>query len=218
MFKLINDLPKSFFSRHWRWQAQYQREESSDGLGVRFQIRPGFSQPHEDFKWFLWGSIGVVDGDESGAERCSFPCGNSVQGYRSRRDFGRDDFNRLSLRLLLGEKYPFPGTFPVDRYSLEPLLPGHTVDPLDCFERGVFGQIYARANSLIHMSLPGSLHSTYFRGCDCASRSEMELVWIVPEGFSELLIFCGWRMLTEEDSLGQRFASPNVFDIENGLD
>src|SRR5262249_33830188 len=67
-------------------------------------------------------------------------------------------FSRLCLRLLLGEKYPFPGTFPVDRYSLEPLLPGHTVDPLDCFERGVFGKIYGRANSLIDMSLQGSLH------------------------------------------------------------
>ena len=92
MFKLIDYFPQSFFSRHWGWQTQYQGEKPSKGFGVCFQIRSGLSEPHKDLKWFSGISIGVIDGDESGAERCSFPRGNSVQRYRSRRDFGRTMF------------------------------------------------------------------------------------------------------------------------------
>ena len=139
MFKLIDDLSQSLFSRHRGWQTQYQREKSSDGLGVRFQIRAGLSQPHEDFEWFSWISIGVVDGDKSGAERCFLPRGHSVQGCRSRCDFGRDYLYCLSFRLSLGQKDPLPGTFPVDRDSLKTLLPGHAIDSLNCFKRSVFG-------------------------------------------------------------------------------
>jgi hypothetical protein len=118
VFKLIDYFPQSLFSRHRRWQTQYQGEKPAKGFGVCFQIRAGLSQAYEDLKWFSGISIGVIDGDESGAERCSFPRGDSVQGCRSRRDFGRDDLYRLPFRLFLREKDSFPGTFPVDRYSL----------------------------------------------------------------------------------------------------
>ena len=118
MFKLIDDLSQSLFSRHWGWQAQYQGEKSSDGFGVRFQIGACFAQSYEDFKWFLGISIGVVDGDEGGAERCSFPGGDSVQSCGSRCDFGGDYSYRLSFCLFLGQKDSFSRTFPVDRDAL----------------------------------------------------------------------------------------------------
>ena len=57
MLKLIDDFSQPLFSGHWRWQAEDEREQPADGLGVRFQIRAGFAESHEDFKRVLWLSV-----------------------------------------------------------------------------------------------------------------------------------------------------------------